>query len=463
MAVASSGSDDDIQPRERERVARSLVRLVMVLALSALLVGPAQAQLGLVRDAEIERTVRDLSAPIFSAAGISPSSVRIYLIADDSLNAFVAGGQNLFLHTGLLARSETPEQLAGVIAHEAGHIAGGHLVRLSGAVERAAAEQILSALLGAAAIVAGAPELGQAVIMGGDQIARQGFLRFNRGQEQAADQAALAYLDATGLGAEGLLEFFRILDSQQMLQATRVSPYMQTHPLTRDRIAFIERHTASRPQQSPPDAETVERHRRMVAKVEAFLQQPTRVLQAYADDDSFAGRYARAIATYRLNDTNGALRLLEPLEAAEPSNPFLHELKGQILFESGRVGEAVAPYALAVQLAPREPLLRLGHGRALMESGNEAAAIEAFQNVVQAEPRNAFAWRMLGIARGRAGDLGPSNLALAEAAVLRGEFGEARLFLGRADQMLPAGGRERQQFYDLQAALEAAEREAQRR
>lgn len=436
----------------------------LTLTLAAWLwVSPATAQLSLIRDAEIERTVRDLASPIFQAAGISPSAVRIYLIADDNLNAFVAGGQNMFFNTGLLARTETPDQLAGVIAHEAGHISGGHLVRMSSAAERAAGEQILATLLGAAAAVAGQPQLGQAIVMGGDQLARQGFLRFTRSQEQQADQAAITYLGTTGIGAEGLLEFFRILDAQQMLSGARVSPYLQTHPLTRDRIAFVERHVQAQPQRQPLSDDVVERHRRMVAKLTGFLQPPSRTLQLYAGDDSFAGRYARAIAAFRANDPQSALRQLAELQALEPNNPFLHELQGQILFESGRIADSVAPYARAVELAPREPMIRLGHARALLESGNERAAADALQTVVQAEPRNAFAWRLLGIARGRLDDLGPSNLALAEAAILRGQLSDARLFIGRADQLLPPTGRDRQQLNDLQMAMEAAEREAQRR
>ncbi len=439
-------------------------KALLALALTVGLVAPpAWAQLGLIRDAEIERTIRELAAPIFSAAGIGASSVRIYLVNDDSLNAFVAGGQNMFLNTGLLMRAETPEQLAGVIAHETGHISGGHLVRMSMAAERAAAEQILAAILGAAAVAAGAPQVGTAVILGGEQVARQGFLRFTRGQEQAADQAAITYLAHAGIGAEGLLEFFRVLDGQQMLTGSRVSPYLQTHPLTRDRIAFVERQVQARPQPEPMAPEFVERHARMVAKLAGFLDNPSRALQRYEGDDSFAGRYARAIATFRLNDGQGALRQLQELKALEPNNPFLHELEGQILFETGRVQDAVAPYRRAVELAPREPQVRFGYGRALLESGEVDRAAEAFEAVVQAEPRNAWAWRLLGIARGRLDDLGPSNLALAEAAILRGELGEARLFLGRADQILPASGRERQHYHDLQAALELADREAQRR
>lgn len=438
-------------------------RLVLLgLVMVGLASGPAAAQLRLIRDAEIESMVRDLAAPIFSAAGVNPSSVAVYLIDDEQLNAFVAGGQNLFLNTGLIARTERPEQLAGVIAHETGHIAGGHLTRLSDALERAAVEQILGTILGAAAVAVGGADVGQAIMMGGDQLARQRFLRFNRGQEQAADRAAVGYLDEVGIGAEGLLEFFRILEGQQMLAANRISPYLQTHPLTRDRVSFVERHVAETSAAQPVSPELAERHARAVAKITGFLVSPTRTLQRYADDASFAGRYARAIATWKLGDTEGGLAQLRALRADAPDDPFLYELEGQILFESGRVQEAVAPYRRATELAPREPLLRLGHGRALMESGDAEQAVAAFKSVVASEPRNTFAWRLLGIAQGRLGDLGPSNLALAEAALLQRQLPEARLFLGRADRLLPPSGRERQHYHDLVAAVDQTEREARR-
>ncbi|MEO1089414.1 MAG: M48 family metalloprotease [Pseudomonadota bacterium] len=439
------------------------VRIVVV-ALVALVAGvePARAQLSLIRDAEIETTIRDLSAPVFSAAGVNPSSVGIYLVNDDRLNAFVAGGQNLFLFTGLLLRSETPEQLAGVVAHETGHIAGGHLVRLSAAADRAAVEQILATVLGVAVAAIGAPEAGTAIIAGGNQFARQGVLSFNRGQEQAADQAAVSYLDTTGIGAKGLLEFFEFLDDQQ-LGGARLNPYLQTHPLTRDRMSFVQRHVRAqgdRPSRLPADA--VERHERMVAKLSGFLERPDQVYRRYEGRDDFAARYARVVATYRSNDARAAIRELEPLLAQEPRNPYLHELKGQILFERGQVAEAIEPYRMAVSLAPNQPLIEFGYGRALLADGQDNAAVTALERVVRAEPRNSQAWRTLGIARGRAGDLGRSNLALAEAAILQGVAPDARLYLGRADDLIGGGGTDRQQYLDLLVALEDLEREQRR-
>lgn len=440
----------------------SILRLLVLVAAMLAAVDPARAQFQLIRDAEIEATVRDLSAPIFSAAGINPSSVSIYLVSDDRLNAFVAGGQNMFLFTGLLMRSATPEQLAGVIAHETGHIAGGHLVRLADARGNASVEQILSVLLGAATAAAGAPEIGGAIIAGGQGFALQNFLAFTRGQEQAADQAAVSYLDRTGIGAQGLLEFFQVLDQERLLAGVTENPYLQTHPLTRDRISFVERHVRASSVVPRLPAGAVERHARMVAKLQGFIEQPTRAMRDLEGRDDIAARYGRAIVAFRLNDLQGALRQMDDLIAAEPANPYFHELKGQILYENGRVAEAVAPYREAVRLAGDEPLLQLGYGRALLEAGDPEAAAAPLAAVVRAEPGNAFAWRIYGIALGRADQLGRSNLALAEAAILRRQVEDAGLFLARAEDLV-ATATERQWLADLRRAFETMREEAGRR
>jgi predicted Zn-dependent protease len=434
---------------------RATSKLLAAALTLVLLAAPVRAQsLQLIRDAEIEAAVAALARPIFESAGISPSGVDIYLVRDDRLNAFVAGGQNLFLYTGLLRRAENPEQLAGVIAHEAGHISGGHLVRLSDAADKAAVEQILGMVLGAAAAVAGAPQAGGAIAMGSADFAQQGLLRYSRSQEQAADQAAVTYLDRTGIGAAGLRDFFEILDQKRMLSGAAPTPYLQTHPLTRDRIQFVDRHVEEGARSSLDDA-VVDRHARMVAKLDGFLEPPAQVRADYADRDDIPARYARAIATYRLNDVPGAVRAVEELIGREPDNPYFRELKGQILFESGSVEAAVAPYRAAVARAPDTPLLKLGLGRALLQSGRPEAAIDPLEAVVRAEPRNAFAWRTLGIAHGRTGDIGESNLALAEAALLQRRLDDAGLYLARAEEHV-GGSASRQHLADLKNAFETA-------
>jgi predicted Zn-dependent protease len=395
------------------------------------------ASISLIRDAEIEETLRQISGPILDAAGLGRSAARIYIVNDSQLNAFVAGGSNLFLNTGLLMRTEDVGQLAGVIAHEVGHIAGGHLSRVGGAQRRAAAEMILATVLGAAAAVAGAPGLGTAIISGGQTYAQSNFMRFNRSQEQAADQAAVTYLDDIGVSSAGLAEFFKILENQNVLAVSHSNPYLQTHPLTRDRIRFVEGHVAGEGGRFPdlPSGWPLA-HGRMVAKLQAFLLDPRDVLQRYEADDTLLGRYARAVALYRLPDLPAALEAVDGLIAEFPDDPYFHELKGQMLFENGRIEDALPPYRTAVELRPDAPLLRVGLAQALIESGALGANAEAIghlEEAVSREPTNAGAWRLLGIAQGRDGLEGVSNLSLAEYALLIGKQEDARLYARRAE------------------------------
>jgi predicted Zn-dependent protease len=334
-------------------------------------------------------------------------------------------------------RTENVGQVAGVIAHEVGHIAGGHLSRVAGAQRRAAAEMILATVLGAAAAVAGAPGLGTAIISGGQSYAQNNLMRFSRSQEQAADQAAVSYLDRAAISSAGLAEFFKTLENQNVLAVSRTNPYLQTHPLTRDRIRFVENHVAGeggRFSGLPPGWPLA--HGRMVVKLQAFLLAPQDVLQRYQANDTLLGRYAKAIALYRLPDLPAALEAIDGLLAEHPDDPYFHELKGQMLFENGRIAEAIVPYRRAVELRPDASLLRVGLAQALIEGsapGANAEAIVHLEEAVGREQTNAGAWRLLGIAQGRDGLEGISNLSLAEYALLIGKQEDARLYARRAE------------------------------
>ena len=260
-----------------------------------------QQTIELIRDTEIENTIRAYSTPIFLAAGLDPSAVRIYLVNDKQINAFVAGGQNLFINTGLILQSRDAGQVIGVIAHEAGHIAGGHLARVHDALANATAEMILAMVLGAAAAAAsGNPAVGGAVMSGGQNIGVRNLLAYTRTQEASADAAAMRFLDSTQQSAKGLLSFFDTLNQQEALTTARQDPYLRTHPLTQERIAALSDFVAHSPYSNTPvKPEFEEEHRRMLAKLRAFTDNPTMTLRRYPETDrSVEGRYARAIAGY---------------------------------------------------------------------------------------------------------------------------------------------------------------------
>ncbi|MGI9493000.1 MAG: M48 family metalloprotease [Geminicoccaceae bacterium] len=438
------------------RKAIQLICFVGLLVWSDLALAQARGSVSLIRDAEIEATLRQISNPIFNAAGITPDSVKLYIVRDKRLNAFVAGGQNLFLNTGLLQRTEHPGQLAGVIAHEVGHIAGGHLSRVGVAQSRATAEVILATVLGAAAAVAGNPALGTAIITGGQTYAQGEYLSFSRSQEQQADQAAISYLSRLDLSSRGLAEFFYILDEQSLLTTTRDNPYLRSHPLTRDRIRSVEAKVERQRDDLPDFPEAWDQgHQRMVVKLKAFLDDPRRTLNTF-QGDALTDRYARAIANYRLPDLETAVVEIDGLIEDYPEDPYFHELKGQMLFEHGRIDDAIEPYREANRLEPGA-LLRIGLARALIESGDPQAGLEAIDHLEAAvgrEPTNAGAWRLLGIAQGRAGEEGEASLSLAEWALLTGKHEDAKLHARRAEGRI---GPNDPGWYQLQDILRVIE------
>lgn len=418
---------------------------IVAIALLAPHAAPA-AGISLIRDAEIEHSIRTWATPVFDAAGLVAEDVRIYLVNDRRINAFVAGGQQLFLNTGLLARSEHPGQVIGVIAHEAGHIAGGHLVRRQEAQRNAMAEAIIGTLLGAAVgIAAGRADVGMAGIGAGHTYAQRKLLAYSRTEESAADQAALRYLDANGISARGLIEFLDLIGGEERQVTVATTPYLRTHPLTTDRLQLVRAHVAvSAYSDNTLPAEFEVQHRRMRGKLIGFMEPPDRVFENYyrADDTSLEARYARAIAHYRKADLEQALGGIDALIAAQPNDPFFHELRGQMLYENGHAREAVPSYEAAARLFPDSGLLQIELAQALVELNDrraDAAAIGYLNEGLREETDSAHAWRLLAVAHGRTGNLGMTSLALAERAMLQGKKEEAMAQAERAERLLPMG------------------------
>jgi predicted Zn-dependent protease len=421
--------------------------LSVVMFVAALLWAPeSHAQkISLIRDAEIENTIRLYSAPLFEAAGLDPSSINIYLVNDKSLNAFVASGQNLFLNTGLLLRAGNVSQVIGVIAHETGHIAGGHLSRVNDAIADAGAQTILGLVLGtAAAIGTGRADLGAAIAFGATEAGLRSFLKYSRTQESAADQAALRVLDETGQSSRGLQEFLELLNENELLSYRHQGPYVRTHPLSRDRIEAIADHISRSPYSDTPSPEKViKSYSILKAKLGAFIEPTTATLALYKETDaSIEARYARAIAYYRLPDMKRALPIIDGLIAEYPGNPYFLELKGQMLFENGRVKESLQSYQASVRIIPDQPLLLRALARVQIELNDPAYLDRAILNLRAAlhrEPKSPSSWRDLAIAYGRLGRMGQSSLALAEEALLKHDLGAAAFYASRAETMLAEG------------------------
>ncbi|MEL6766638.1 MAG: M48 family metalloprotease [Pseudomonadota bacterium] len=398
----------------------------------------------LIRDAEIERTLWAMSSPIFRAANLPPSTISIFIVSDRRINAFVAAGRNMFLNTGLMMELETPDELIGVIAHEAGHIAGGHTARRQQEINAAAGPALIGTLLGIAAAAAGAPEVGLAAIAGSQSVALRNLLRYSRGEEAAADQAALSYLRRSGNSPEGLRKVLQRFRGQEVLAVGNLDPYTLTHPLSTDRLQLIERAADEAAGQSfPEQPERDYWHARMRAKLQGFLDRPERVLDRTAEEpDSELNLYARAVAHHRLPDPVRAVETVDRLISIRANDPFYIELKGQILYEAGDARAAEPLYREAARLEPREPLLLAGLGRVLLAVGGEANEREALGVLEQArrsDPADISMMRDLAIAYDRAGDRGMATLVTAERYALSGRVRDARLHAGRAEQVLPQG------------------------
>lgn len=411
------------------------------------------SHLQFIRDAEIEDYLRELATPLWSAAGVEPSSMTIAIVQSNTVNAFVAGGMNEFFYTGLLQLADNPEQLAGVIAHETGHVAGGHLIRGKQEMENASAEAILGMLLGAAAgALSGNGAAAAGAMSGGQQIAERTFLSFSRTQEASADSAGMSFLDKAGVSTKGMLDFFGKLAGQEMLPRDRQMEYVQTHPLTQDRIDAVRQHL----EQSPPalrdaklDQKFYTMHERMKAKLLGYLQPETALLRYTDKDPRLPMRYALAIACYRSNQAARALNLVNGLIKEEPNNPFFHELKAQMLFEGGHVDDALADYKKANELLPNSGLLRQAYGHALLESKDPANLDLAIQQLMEAnrlEDREPLTWHLLASAWGRKAELtknsqyeGMTTYALAEEAVAQGNDKVAGQLATRAMRALPKG------------------------
>jgi predicted Zn-dependent protease len=405
---------------------------------------PAAAQ-GIIRDAEIEATIRAYADPLFTAAGLDAAAIKVHLIEEDRINAFVAPGEDMFINTGLLMRADRPNQVIGVIAHETGHIAGGHLVRIQEELHNATVESIAAMLLGiGAGIASGNGGVGMGAVALGQSIAQKDLLKYSRTQEASADQAGMGFLDATHQSSRGMLEFFQKLEGEEYLLGANQDPYVQTHPLTRDRIDSVEAHVARSPYSDAKDSpELIVMHQRMLAKLRGFLWPLDRVLQTYPlTDTSVPARYARSIAYFRVSRLKEALAQIDSLLQEQPDDAFFLEQKGQFLFQNGRLADALPLYQKAAELKPREALIRQELGWVQLETEQPQYIKPAVANLEFAsrmESNDPATWQLLAVAYGRDGQLAMSALAQAEQAMASGNKKEARLQARRAVKGLPAG------------------------
>ncbi|MBI1407606.1 MAG: M48 family metalloprotease [Caulobacter sp.] len=399
----------------------------------------AEDQVSLLRDTEIEEIMHQEADPLLIAAGLTPKDVRILLVGDKTLNAFATQGLMLGFNTGLIMETETPNQLKGVMAHETGHLAGAHPLR-SGDMQNAGLRPMLLTMgLGVLAMLAGAPDAGAVLIGNSGYFGTLGALGYSREQEGRADQAAVGFLEASGQSGRGLVEFFDKFRYQEVFQEARRFPYFRSHPLSSERIELLRSRVEKQKHYDVVDTpEEIERHEIMKAKIIGFTTPQAALVKYPETDKSFHARYARAISYYRLKDVNRAVTLVDDLLKEQPENPYLWELKGQMLFEFARTKEAEYPQRRSVELKPNAPLLRINLGQTLINLGDPAKRDEGIDELKRAllDEDIPDAWRLLAQAYDARGDEGLARLATAEYYYGLGGLNEARVFAMRARELL---------------------------
>ena len=435
-----------------DRLRQATATLVACGLVAAGCPAPAAAQssrgLPVIRDAEIESLLRDYMTPIFRASGVGAGVVEITIVNSREFNAFVADGRRIFVNAGTLMDAKTPNEVIGVLAHETGHIAGGHLARMRQQIDNMQTMAIAAMLLGAgavgAAMVGGSRSAGDAAlgaVMGPQEVIRRSLLSYQRTQEEAADRAAVSYLNKTKQSAKGMLVTFKRFADQIAFSRRFIDPYAQSHPMPQDRIENLEALAEKSPYYNTTDSPALQaRHDMMRAKLFGFIDTPDGVGRRYPpSDQSLPARYARAIATYRSAPLQGAIAQIDGLIAAQPQNPYFHELKGQAYLENGKPKQAIPELRQAVALAPGAPLIRTMLGQALNTGGDSKTALSELTRATAVDTKNAAGYRELAQAYARQNKLPEADLATAQAAFAEGDYGTARQIAERAKKGLKPG------------------------
>jgi predicted Zn-dependent protease len=405
------------------------------------------------RDTETEQLLRDYTRPILRAAGLEKQNIQPVIINESSFNAFVADGRRIFVNYGAILQSETPNQLIGVLAHETGHLAGGHLAKLREQLAQAQTQMIIAMLLGAGALVAGSrssspnnglANAGAAAVAGPQEMIRRSLLSYQRQQEENADRAGVKFLTATGQSASGMYETFKRFTSESLFAARGADPYLQSHPMPVDRVAALEELARASAYWDKKDDPALQlRHDMVRAKISAFMERQDTVYRRYPlSNDTVPARYARAITTYLHGDLHSALTQIDALIQQQPSNAYFQELRGQALLEGGKPAEAIAPLRKAVQLSNNAPLIEMLLGQALVATENKAYTDEAvaiLRAAVARESEAPLGYTQLAMAYGRKGDYAEADLASAQAAFLRGDNKTARELASRAKTRFAIG------------------------
>ncbi len=426
----SSPNDNIRKPLGSFSLARIGQLITALLTMIAVTVQPVAAQ-SILRDAETEALFSDMVAPLVAVSELDAKDVEVILINSSQINAFVAGGQRMFFYSGTIEAADSAVEIQGIMAHELGHITGGHIIRFDEGIKTATGITILSLILGAAAIAAGAGDAGAGILAAGQQAATGKFLAFSRIQERSADSAGARYLSGAGITGKGSIDFFKKLQNYEFrLGIPQEDSYGRTHPLSGERVSLLrDVYQADPAWDTPANPDIEERFQRVKAKLLGFTNEPAVTLRKFPESDqSVPARYARAYAWHKSAYPDRALLEVNNLLEDAPNDPYFLELHGQILLESGKPAQAIASLRKAVRLTNNQPLIASLFGHALIATEDDTHFEEA-QRVLKAavvkDNRNPFAWYQLGVVYSQQGDIPRAQLATAESALLQRNYGSA--------------------------------------
>ncbi|WP_299702856.1 M48 family metalloprotease [uncultured Tateyamaria sp.] len=442
----------------------TLARVASILIVSLALALPARA-VSLLRDADMEYALAQVAAPVLKAAGLSASRTKILVVNDSSLNAFVISNDAIYIHSGLISRMDRAAMLQAVIAHEAAHITNGHITRRITNLGNARTAATLGQALAILAAAAGAGEGAAAISLGTQSAAQRNFLSHTRAEETAADQSGARYLRSAGIDLGGMLDVFRLFRGQEVLSASRQDPYVRSHPLSRDRLRTIEGFAAAYGSSATADSATSDYwFARAKGKLTSFTRRPSWTLNRLGESGYRDIALMReAAARHQNSQTRRAIAAIDKAIALRPEDPFLYDLKGQILMETRQFAAAANAHGRAVQLLPNDGLLQAGYGRALLASGNVSAALPALERARRIDFRDGSMLRDLSVAYAKSGQRGMASLITAERYALRGRLEDAGIHAKRATGLLSEGSGPWQRAQDVILASERAEKRKKRR
>jgi len=434
-----------------------LATLLLVLVLAPIM---AQAQsIRLLRDADIERGLAELAAPILRTAGLNPRRVRVLVVNDSGFNAFVIDHRAIFVNYGLILKAETPEMLQAVLAHEAAHIANGHIGRRVQNMRSASTAAGFGAALGLLAAAAGGGEAAAGVALGAQSSVLRNFLSHTRAEEASADRSAIGFLTAAGINPKGMVELHRIFAGQEVLSAASQDPYMRSHPLTRDRIRAAQAYVTSAGDGPATDPEAAYWLARVKGKLSAFTRAPSWTKRRIASEAYADVKHMRAaVAHHRQHGFAKAQAEMQALLAARPKDGYYHELWGQILYENRRWSAAVSAFGTAARLSPKEPLILASLGRAQLAAGDPAAALKTMEQARDLDFRNASLLRDMSLAYAQTKQTGLAALVTAERYALQGRLTDAGPHAKRAVRVLPRGSPAWRRAQDVLIAFEQDEK-----